>query len=114
MSAPSKFFENLKHLLHKRTETAEAAHIPTVEFDASQVTDAIKDDVWKNILLLEIDRNYADRVYDAAIRSISAGRDLSVLYDALMQLNGMTKRRAEEISRFLNNRPSALMNSQRQ
>lgn len=117
MSAASKFFETLKRLGHKRTETVEPEHtIPTVKFDASRVTDAIKNDIWKNISLLEIDREYVDRVYDAAIRSISAGRDLSVLHDTLMQLNigGMTKRRAGEIALFLNNRATALMNSQRQ
>ena len=117
MSAASKFFETLKRLGHKSTEAAEPTHtIPTVGFDASRVTDAIKDDIWKNILVLEIDKQYVDRVYDAAIRSISAGRDLGMLHDTLMQLNigGMTKRRAGEIALFLNNRATALMNSERQ
>lgn len=117
MSVASKLLETLKCLGHKRTETAEPEHsIPTVEFDAARVTDAIKDDIWKNILLLELDRACVDRVYQAAVRSISAGRDLRELHDTLMQLNigGMTKRRAAEIARFLNNSATALMYRQRE
>jgi hypothetical protein len=118
MSAASKLFETIKRAGRKTTSNVEpTCSIPTVEFDASCVTDAVKADLWKNILLLEdIDRNCADQIYDAAVRSISAGRDLSVLLDALMQLNlsGMTTRRAGEISRLLNNRATAIMNRERQ
>jgi uncharacterized protein with gpF-like domain len=91
--------------------------IPTVKFDASRVTETVKADLRKNIMLLEgISRNHFERVNDAALRSISAGRDLSLLYNVLMQMNidGMTKQRAEEIARLLNNKATALMDRERQ
>lgn len=91
--------------------------IPTVEFDASRVTETVKADLRKNIMLLErISRNHFELVYDAALRSISVGRDLSLLYNALMQMNidGMTKQTAGEIARLLNNKATALMQRERQ
>jgi hypothetical protein len=117
MSIASKFFETLKGFGHKSTETVEPpSRIPTVGFDASRVTNAVKADIRNNILLLEIDSQYVDRLYDAAVRSISAGRDLSVLHDALVRLNisGMTTRRAGDIALRLNNRATALMNREHQ
>ena len=117
MSIASKFLETVKRLGRKSTKTDEPTHtIPKVGFDASRVTNAVKADIRKNVLLLEIDKKHVDRVYDAAIRSISAGRDLSVLHDCLMRLNvsGMTTQRAGEIALFLNNRATALMNRERQ
>jgi hypothetical protein len=90
--------------------------IPTVKFDSSRVTVTVKIDLAKNISdLREIDKTNFEQVYDAALRSISAGRDLHLLYNALMQLNisGMTKRRAEEITLELNNKATALMNKER-
>jgi hypothetical protein len=117
MSRASKFFETVRGSGQKNTKTVEPTpNIPTVGFDATWVTDTVKADIRKNILLLEIDRECVDRVYEAAVRSISAGRDLSVLHDALIRLNvsGMTTQRAGEIARFLNNRATALMNRQRQ
>jgi hypothetical protein len=118
MSRASKIFEAIKRVSRKTPSNEEAADsIHTVRFDPSRVTDAIKNDVWNNVLLLDdIDRNCAHQVYVAALRSISAGRDLSILYEALMQLNdnGITKRRAAEISHLLNNRATALMNKERQ
>jgi len=117
MSVASKFFEKLKRFGQKNTQTVEPMRpIPTVGFDALRVTKEVKADIRNNILLLGIDSKCVDPVYDAAVRSVSAGRDLSLLYNALMQLNisGMTKRRAGEIARLLNNRATALMNRQRQ
>src|SRR5271156_5165575 len=100
MSIASKFFETLKGFGAKSTETVERpGRILTVGFDASRVTNAVKADIRNNILLLEIDNEYVDRVYDAAVCSIPAGRDLRVLHNALMQLNisGMTTRKAGDI-----------------
>jgi len=117
MSVATKFFEALTRLGRKSAEAIQPTRtIPTVSFNASHVTNAVKADIRRNILLLEIHSEYADRVYDAAVRSVSAGRDLSLLYNTLIRLNisGMTKRRAEEIARLLNNRATALMDRQRQ
>jgi hypothetical protein len=91
--------------------------ISTVKFDSSRVTETIKADLRKNVMLLEeIDRNHFERVYDATLRSISAGHDLSLLYNVLMQMNihGMTQRRAEEIAVLLNNKAAALIERERQ
>ncbi|MBI2714239.1 MAG: hypothetical protein HYX37_07260 [Rhizobiales bacterium] len=77
----------------------------------------MKADLRKNIMLLgEIDKNNFEQVYDAALRSISAGGDLQVLYNVLMQMNinGMTKQRAAEIARLLNNKATAIMQRTRQ
>jgi hypothetical protein len=93
------------------------AGIPTVKFDASRVTETVKTDVRKTIRLLEeIDSAHCEQVYDAALCSISAGGDLSVLFNALMQMNvnSMTKGTAAEIAHFLNRRATALMDKERQ
>ena len=90
------------------------AGIPTVKFDASRVTATVKADIKKNILLLdEIDRAHVDQVYEAALRSILAGRDMSMLYNILVQMCGVTKRRAAEIARLTTNNASSLMDRER-
>jgi uncharacterized protein with gpF-like domain len=118
MSTASKFLDAIKRFSRKRVSAIKPVYdIPTVKFDASRVTDRVKSDIRKNIILLEeIDRNHFEQVYQAALRSISSGRDLSVLYNALMQMNikGMTKRRAAEIAGLLNNKATALLNAERQ
>jgi hypothetical protein len=91
--------------------------IPTVKFDTSRVTDAVKADLRKSISLLgDVDQKHFEPIYDAAFRSISAGRDLHLLYKALLQMNidGLTKRRAGDIARQLNNAATALMNREQQ
>jgi hypothetical protein len=91
--------------------------IPTVKFDPLRVTETVKADVRNTILTLpEIDRNNFEQVYDATIGSISAGRDLHLLFDALMRLNivGMTEVRAADIARLLNNRATSLMQREQQ
>jgi hypothetical protein len=55
-----------------------------------------------------------DAIYDAALRSISAGRAVSVLSNALMKIDGMTARRAGEISLSLNNKASVILSTHRQ
>lgn len=91
--------------------------IPTIRFDVSAVTDTVKADLKTNIKLLEeIDKVHFEKLYEAALRSILAGGELSVLYRALMQMNisGMTKRRAEQIALLLNNKATSIMNKERQ
>jgi hypothetical protein len=118
MSTFSKVFEAIQRLSRKATSTVKPTYgVPTVKFDASRITDTVKADLRKNITLLaEVDRSHFDRIYDAALRSISAGRDLSTLYNVLLDLNinGMTKRRAGEIAHLLNNKATGLMNRERQ
>ena len=118
MSTASKFFEAIKRFSRISTSTINHAYrIPTVTFDVSKVTETVKSDIRRNIILLEeIDESHFEQVYDAALRSISAGRDLSLLYNALMQMNinGVTKRRATKIADLLNNKATALMNRERQ
>ncbi len=88
--------------------------VPTVKFDPSTVTDAIKADLRNNIGLLEdIDASQFDMIYEAALRSIVKGRALHVLFDALMAIEGMEKGRASAISRSLNNKATALIEVER-
>lgn len=89
--------------------------IPTVKFDAAKVTEAVKADLRKNIKSLkEIGAGDFDKIYEAALRSITAGRALHIVYQALMTIDGIHKRRAEDISRSVNNRATALMQSEEQ
>jgi uncharacterized protein with gpF-like domain len=91
--------------------------IPTVKFDASRVTEAVKEDLAKNIRRIrDFDASHFEHIYEAAFRSISRGRDLATLYNAIMELNlpTMTKKRAGEISRSLNNKATAIMTRDRQ
>lgn len=95
----------------------DARAIPTVKFDSSRVTEAVKADVRSTILTFpEIDQRHFEQLYDAAIRSISAGRDLHVLFDVIIQMNiaGMTEARAADIALLLNNRATSLMQREQQ
>jgi hypothetical protein len=86
--------------------------IPTVQFDPMRVTDRIKSDLRKNIKCIkDIDESHFDQVYETALRSINAGRDLGSLSKAILQMNinGMTKRRAGEISALLHNKATDLI-----
>jgi uncharacterized protein with gpF-like domain len=89
--------------------------IPTVKFDPARVTEAVKADLHQNIRSLrEVGVGDFEMVYDAALRSISAGRALHILYETLMTIDGMSKRRAEGISRSLNNKATALIQAEEQ
>lgn len=91
--------------------------IPIVKFDPERVTEAIKADLKTNIKeIKEFNESHFEQVYDAALRSISRGRDLATLFNAIMALNllGMTKKRASDISLSLNNKATALLNRDRQ
>lgn len=92
------------------------SRIPTTKFDASRVTDFIKAEIRKCVA--EIDGptvSQRDIIYDAAIRSVSAGRDLHTLYATLMGLaiEGMTKRKASTIATHINNKTTSLMDKAR-
>jgi hypothetical protein len=91
--------------------------IPTVEFDLKRVTDAIKADLKNDIRTInKFGEAHFDQIYDAALQSISRGRDLATLFNAITELSlpDMTKRKASEISLSLNNKATALMNRDRQ
>ncbi len=91
--------------------------IPFIVFEPSRVTEDIKISLSKNIRSIkEIDDVYFNVIYEAALLSISKGRDLSVIFNAIIGLNlpAMTKQRASEIARNLNNRATILMDRNRQ
>jgi hypothetical protein len=89
--------------------------IPTVKFDTAKVTESVKADLGQNIRSLnEVGAADFDGVYDAALRSICAGRALHILCQALMTIDGIGRRRAEDISRSLNNKATALIEAEEQ
>ena len=94
---------------------SKAQTMPTVPFDPDKVTKAVSTDLLKNIKELpDINARDVRSIYDAALRSISAGRALHVIYEALLPIDGMSPARANEIARLLNNKATALMNSESQ
>ncbi len=99
-------------------EAAKPAYaIPTVKFDSKKVTETVKSDLRKNIeSISEFDGCEFDQIYDAALRSISRGRDVGSLCNTIMQMNinGMTKNRAGEIAISLNEKATALINREKQ
>jgi uncharacterized protein with gpF-like domain len=87
----------------------------TVKFDPSAVGKSVKAELRRNIGSLDdIDERHRQQIYEAALRSILAGRDLHVLSTALMKIEGMTKGRAAELARSLNNKATALIGRERQ
>lgn len=117
MSLLLKILHRLRCNWSGNKERDEAPGIPTVKFDPSRVTESIEAQVRNSILALpEIDPSNVKQVCDAAIRSISAGRDLASLCSSIMNLNidGMTKRRAAKIALIINNRATSLMEKERQ
>jgi hypothetical protein len=89
--------------------------IPTIRFDSSRVTESVKADLAKSIRRIKEFESHFDAIYEAALLSVSRGRYAAVLYDAIMKLNipTMTKERASEICRRLNNKATSLMNRQK-
>ncbi|MGB8364434.1 MAG: hypothetical protein ACLQUZ_02155 [Rhizomicrobium sp.] len=101
-----------------RVEVAlDAKRIPTVKFDASRVTDTVRAEIKRCVIDIEgPTESQRDAIYDAALRSVSAGRDLRTLCVALTELGieGMTQRKASAIAVLINNRATALMNRAQQ
>lgn len=88
--------------------------MPTVKFDQSRVTPAVEADIQTTLQgLPEIPAAKRQRIYDAALKSIRAGRALNILNDVLIGI-GMDKRRAAEIARLVNDRATSLMERERQ
>ena len=85
--------------------------IPTVKFDPARVTSEVKRHIRKNLEQIEeVPSKCFDRIYDAAILSVTKGRNLDVLSNALLvNIDGMTKGRAAQIALSLNNKASAII-----
>ena len=62
----------------------------------------------------EAGANDFETVYQAAVRATSVGGALNIIYAVLMDIEGMPKRRAEDISRSLNFKAKAIMNAEQQ
>jgi hypothetical protein len=64
----------------------------------------------------DIGDRYLESVYDAAIKSIAAGRDLALLSNSIMEvdIDGMTRKRAGDISLMLNNTATMMIKAERQ
>jgi hypothetical protein len=89
--------------------------VPTVKFDPARVTETVKADLRQKIKSInEVSAADFEMIYDAALRSISAGGALHILYQALMTIEGIGKRRAREISLSLNNKATALIQTEQQ
>ena len=89
--------------------------IPTVKFDPNKVTKRVRADLRQNINAIPELKAYSiEGIFDAALLSISKGRALNILYDALLSLEGMNPARAGEISRSLNNKATALIQAEEQ
>lgn len=87
--------------------------LPTVKFDPSSVTDHIKNDLRDNVESLD-DVATPDKpiLYEAALRAVLAGSDNHSLSKLLINL-GLTKRRAAEISCYLSNNATILIEAER-
>jgi hypothetical protein len=97
----------------RRKPDEKALRIPTVRFDASLVTESVKADLWKTIQEFEdLPAGEERAIYEAALLSISRGRDLYVLSVALVDM-GVAKERAADIALMLNNRASSIMEADR-
>ena len=92
-----------------------ANRIPTVKFDPTRVTDTVLDDLKANIRALpEVGADNFETIYQAAFRAISVGGALNIIYAVLMDIDGMTKPRASDISRSLNSKAKAIMDTEQQ
>ena len=89
--------------------------IPTVKFDASTVTEPVIADLERNIRSLkEVGPENFDAVFKVALFAIRAGNNLHPLYQALIAIDGMSKKRASEISHSLSTKANALVILERQ
>lgn len=109
----------LKRFAKQKTESAFRQALKdagwVVEFDSSAVTESVKADLRRNIRLIDdLDEGHFEQVYKAAVDSVTAGRDFQALFKALTDIEGMTKGRAEQVARSLNNKATSLINRERQ
>jgi hypothetical protein len=97
--------------------SAPGTALPTVKFDSTLVSESVMDSIRAKVAEIpEIGDKHLESVYVAAIKSISAGRNLALLCNAIVALDieGMTRKRAGDISRMLNNTATAMIDTERQ
>ena len=88
--------------------------MPTISFDSKFITGEVRADLESNLRLIsDIPTSDFARVYHAALESVSRGGDLALLTQAILTIEGMTKKQAGDIARLLNNKATALINKQR-
>lgn len=90
--------------------------IPTVKFDRRLVTQEVRRDLWATIEGLdEIPGEFKKRAYEAALVMVLRGRDAGHLADVLrgFRLNNLTDREIGELSIYLANRSTALIDKER-
>ncbi len=91
-------------------------HSPfAVEFDPSTVSKGVKANLRKNIELLDdLGKKHIPQIYEVALRSVLAGRNLRMLSTALIEIAGMSHDRAADIARSLHNKATEQINRERQ
>lgn len=89
-----------------------APRLPTVRFDPSRVSEALKFDLWKSVQEFE-DLPYGQErtIYAAALQAVMAGGAVNILSDVMVEM-GVTKSRAGEVSRYLSGRAWSIMQCQ--
>jgi hypothetical protein len=89
--------------------------MPTVKFDSSCVSKSVKVNLRRNLELLDdLKIEGIQEIYEVALRSILAGRDLHLLATTLTKIEGISNGRAGEIARLLHNKASAQIDRERQ
>lgn len=114
MSFFGRFFKGKSDLETTTEQPAQATKtsIPVVKADPSQVTEAVKADLWQAISqTVDIPVESAKLAYEVALRT-AVTRDLFEMTEALISL-GIQKQRAAWLSLWLANRASALMTRDR-
>jgi SPP1 gp7 family putative phage head morphogenesis protein len=88
----------------------------SVEFQMSKpMKDAFEATVFENVSLIKsVGEQYHRQIEGTVMRSVTAGRDLSILAKDLEHTYGVTKKRAALISRDQNNKATAVMTRARQ
>ncbi|MFC6645506.1 hypothetical protein ACFQBQ_07875 [Granulicella cerasi] len=58
-------------------------------------------------------KKHVEAIYQAALRSVSAGKDLHLLSNALMEIAGMTRGQAGQVALSLNDKATAMIEQER-
>jgi hypothetical protein len=88
--------------------------IPTVKFDPSPVSESVKVNLRKSVELLDdLDKRHVQHVYEVALRSILVGFDAHLLYTELLIIEGISKKRAREISLSLHRKSHSQIDRER-